>query len=296
MNNPLVSIIVPCYNQAQYLDEALQSVFNQTYINWECIIVNDGSPDNTEEVAQKWIEKDKRFKYLFQENGGLSSARNLGINNAIGDWIQFLDSDDILDYEKLELSLNNSNMGSKFEKNIVISNFRLFEGNYNNALILSSSNLQSQFFNLKSILFKWDYEFNIPIHCGLFQSVLFNDFRFPEEIKAKEDWIMWLSLFQNEPTFNFIDKPLAYYRVHQNSMTKNYAIMQENQFKAIEYLKCIISDKDYEEYLIFALKNKFKETFQLRTSIKNYKNTRTYKISQKVQKTYFAKWFLNFLR
>jgi hypothetical protein len=105
-----------------------------------------------------------------------------------------------------------------------------------------------------------------------------------------------LSLFQNEPTFNFIDKPLAYYRVHQKSMTKNYAIMQENQFKAIEYLKYIISEKDYSEYLIFALKNKFKETFQLRTSIKNYKNTRTYKISQKVQKTYFAKWFLKFLK
>ena len=61
---PLISVIVPCYNQAQYLDECLQSVLEQTYQNWECIIVNDGSPDNTEEVVKKWTEKDPRFKYL----------------------------------------------------------------------------------------------------------------------------------------------------------------------------------------------------------------------------------------
>ena len=64
----LISVIVPCYNQAQYLDECLQSVLEQTYPNWECIIVNDGSPDNTEEVAKLWIEKDKRFKYFWKEN------------------------------------------------------------------------------------------------------------------------------------------------------------------------------------------------------------------------------------
>jgi glycosyltransferase involved in cell wall biosynthesis len=68
MSLPVISIIVPCYNQAQYLDEALNSVLNQTYENWECIIVNDGSPDNTEFVAQKWCAKDIRFKYIFQKN------------------------------------------------------------------------------------------------------------------------------------------------------------------------------------------------------------------------------------
>lgn len=57
MSQPLISIIVPCYNHAQYLDECLQSVFDQTYQNWECIIVNDGSSDTTEEVAQKWLKK-----------------------------------------------------------------------------------------------------------------------------------------------------------------------------------------------------------------------------------------------
>lgn len=94
MNNPLVSIIVPCYKQAEFLNEALQSVLEQTYQNWECIIVNDGSPDITYEIAQEWLKKDSRFKYLYQENGGLSSARNLGIANAKGTFVLPLDADD----------------------------------------------------------------------------------------------------------------------------------------------------------------------------------------------------------
>lgn len=83
---PLISVIVPCYNQAQYLDECLQSVYDQTYQNWECIIVNDGSPDNTEEIVLQWTKKDARFNYLKKENGGLSSARNAGIDIAKGEF------------------------------------------------------------------------------------------------------------------------------------------------------------------------------------------------------------------
>ena len=101
---PLISVIVPCYNQAQYLDECLQSVLEQTYQNWECIIVNDGSPDNTEEVVKKWTEKDPRFKYLKKENGGLSSARNAGIKAAEGEWILPLDADDKIGDRYLELA------------------------------------------------------------------------------------------------------------------------------------------------------------------------------------------------
>ena len=101
--NPLISVIVPCYNQAQYLDECLQSVLDQTYQNWECIIVNDGSPDHTEEVANKWLEKDPRFRYIDKENGGLSSARNAGLKEAKGEWIQFLDCDDKINTISFEL-------------------------------------------------------------------------------------------------------------------------------------------------------------------------------------------------
>ena len=102
--NPLISVIVPCYNQAQYLDECLQPVLDQTYTDWECIIVNDGSPDHTEEVAKKWLKKDPRFKYIHKENGGLSSARNAGITQAKGEWVLPLDADDKIGNLYLELA------------------------------------------------------------------------------------------------------------------------------------------------------------------------------------------------
>lgn len=115
MINPEVSIIVPCYNQAQYLDESLQSIFDQTYSHWECIIVNDGSPDNTAEVARKWIAKDSRFIYVYKENGGVSSARNLGIKNGKGEFILTLDADDRYEVTFLEKAisvlLKNRNVG-----------------------------------------------------------------------------------------------------------------------------------------------------------------------------------------
>lgn len=97
-----ISIIVPCYNQAQYLDECLQSVLDQTYQSWECIIVNDGSEDHTEEIANNWTKKDPRFIYYRKENGGAASARNFGIEKAQGEWILPLDGDDYLSLDLLK--------------------------------------------------------------------------------------------------------------------------------------------------------------------------------------------------
>lgn len=108
---PTISIIVPCYNQAQYLDECLQSVLDQTYKDWECIIVNDGSTDNTEELALVWTEADSRFKYLKMENGGVSRARNKGISRARSEWILPLDGDDKLGNRYLELAEKQLHLG-----------------------------------------------------------------------------------------------------------------------------------------------------------------------------------------
>lgn len=190
--DPKISIIVPCYNQGKFLDETLESVLLQTYTNWECIIVNDGSTDETEEIAGKWTEKDTRYIYLYKENGGLSSARNAGLDRASGDYIQFLDADDSLNPEKFSKSL--SNIKNHDQNNIVISHFKMFKENPNDSLVgycrLSQDNLKYE-----EILYGWDFKFNIPIHSGFFSSSLFLDFRFPKDLGAKEDWFMWLVFF-----------------------------------------------------------------------------------------------------
>lgn len=101
--HPLISIIVPCYNQSAYLDECIASVLAQSFTDWECIIVNDGSLDDSEQIALKWTERDARIKYHKKENGGIATARNEGINLAKGTWILPLDGDDRIgpDYLKL---------------------------------------------------------------------------------------------------------------------------------------------------------------------------------------------------
>ena len=101
VNIPRVTIIVPCYKQAKYLPVTLTSVYAQTLTDWECLVIDDGSPDETGRIATEWTGRDARFYYHRKENGGLSSARNFGLRLARGRYIQFLDSDDIILPEKL---------------------------------------------------------------------------------------------------------------------------------------------------------------------------------------------------
>ena len=94
MEKELISIIVPIYNVEKYLRQCLESISEQTYKNFECLLINDGSPDNSAEICREYVEKDARFRYFEKENGGLASARNLGIKYSKGKYISFIDSDD----------------------------------------------------------------------------------------------------------------------------------------------------------------------------------------------------------
>ena len=91
--NEVVSIIIPIYNVEAYLRQCLETVIHQTYPNLEIILVNDGSPDQSEEICKEFFRKDARIRYVRQENGGLSAARNTGIELATGDYITFIDPD-----------------------------------------------------------------------------------------------------------------------------------------------------------------------------------------------------------
>lgn len=91
---PLVSIIVPCYNQEQFIDEALQSVYEQTYTIWECIVMDDGSIDGSKERIMQWVNKDSRFFYHYKKNGGIVETRNTAISKSKGEFILPLDGDD----------------------------------------------------------------------------------------------------------------------------------------------------------------------------------------------------------
>jgi len=279
MSTPKVSIIIPCYNQAQYLDAALQSVLNQTHQNWECLIVNDGSPDNTKEFANKWVVKDPRFVYLYKENGGVSSARNFGIENAKGQYIQFLDSDDFLDKEKLNLSLQQ--MENNVEINLVISNFRMFT---DNPQITTEPfcHLHSQLFTFENMLYDWNKSFSIPIHCGFFHSSLFETIRFPENMTAQEDWIVWVSLFKNGCKAVFLNKPFALYRINPNSrMNKS---IYEDQIKACEYFKNHLSEEEFFKFSIHLISRYYILNEKYKNRLTNVKNSNSYQAGLLIKK------------
>src|SRR5665213_1530574 len=229
-----VSVIIPCYNQAHFLNEAVDSVLAQTYTNWECIIVNDGSTDNTESVALTCAEKDNRIKYIRKENVGLSSARNKGLDEATGDYIQFLDSDDMITSDKFETSLRNGN-----DADVIISGFKMFSKD--NADIRLPFKLSANDFNFNSILMGWDVQFVFPPHSGIFKSYLFEHLRFNEALRAREDWLMWLEIYQKNIKSVFIDQPLALYRSSSDSMSQKRLLMDQSLVAAYKIVFPLLS-------------------------------------------------------
>ena len=96
MNKPLVSVIIPIYNVEKYLDRCLKTIVGQTYNNLEIILIDDGSPDSCPQKCDGWAKKDSRIKVIHKKNGGVSSARNRGLDVATGEYISFIDPDDII--------------------------------------------------------------------------------------------------------------------------------------------------------------------------------------------------------
>ena len=289
---PKISIIVPCYNQAQYLDECLQSVIDQTFQNWECIIVNDGSPDHTAEIAHQWLQKDNRFKYIYKPNGGLSSARNAGIEMALGEFIQFLDCDDVLKADKLTISIESI---SPENYDLIITNFDLFE-NTLSEIKDAYCHLNKIDFNLQNILNLWDIEFTIPIHCGLFSQKTFKNFAFDETLAAKEDWLLWIYVFNQNPKINYINQILVSYRIHLNSLTKNKSKMSENYDLVLNKIRNYVSDDDYATFLLKRIYF-YKQNYEALVNISKNHNKLLLKLNSKKYiinlfcKTFF-KWQL----
>ena len=203
-----VSIIVPCYNQGNFLSETLNSVLNQTYSNWECIIVNDGSTDNTEIIAESFMQKDKRFFYIYQKNAGLSSARNTGIKESNGNFILPLDSDDKIAPQYIEQAIY------------------AFKANYNLKLVYCRVEL---FGKAKGewILPKYSLERMLGRNC-IFCSAIYKkeDFirvgGYNSNMKyGFEDWDFWLSLLEDDGEVLQLDEILFYYRIRKKSMLRS---------------------------------------------------------------------------
>ncbi|MGZ9735425.1 glycosyltransferase family 2 protein [Flavobacterium sp. GNP002] len=280
--SPIVSIIVPCYNQAYFLKESLQSVLDQSYAHWECIIVNDGSPDDTAIVAKQWCERNVRFQYVEQSNGGLSSARNAGIRVAKGEFILPLDADDILDVDYLMKTVPELEQNRKLG---IVSCYTRF---FKNTIADSFHELKPQ--GDRTIYLHY---VNQLVATSLYRKECWSAVGGYDETMKKgfEDWEFWLNVTKRSWDFKIIPEFLFYYRKAQQSM-----LMQTIESHAEDVKQYIFTKhkelyiKDFDncmEVLFYELKVQKK-------GHDHFKNSIEYKIGKVMTKPYRV--LLNWLK
>lgn len=219
MTQPLVSIIIPTYNRAHLIGETLDSVLAQTYTNWECIVVDDGSTDNTDEVLTTYCDKDARFKYVHRpENhkSGGNGARNYGFEVSKGEYVNWFDSDDLMHSEKLERQmdpLHNS------DYNFSVCQTVVFEGSKDNILGLRHEQIVSGNVLNDFITHGFVFLISSPLLRKSFLNQ--NDIYFDEKLLAAQDWEYFVKVIYYDSVYLIEATPLVYIRKHSKSISLN---------------------------------------------------------------------------
>jgi glycosyltransferase involved in cell wall biosynthesis len=221
---PLVSVIIPCYNQGQYLQESIVSALSSCSHSLEIIVVDDGSTDPG--ITRQLEEAKQVAPYIIhihrQKNCGLSGARNSGVALARGQYIQFLDADDLLLPGKIDAQI--AQFQSNPSLNVSVCNFLLCdEARINFSKI--EETIRQFYFSKQDFFYAWERGFTIPIHCGLFRYSVVKETPFDIELVAKEDWLFWTFLAIKNTRFAYIHGHWVVYRQHQGSMRRSYLKM-----------------------------------------------------------------------
>lgn len=216
---PIVSIIIPCFNSEATLEATLESVLNQKYQNWEAIIVNDGSTDETEKIAFRLINKDDRFKYFTKQNEGLGKTRNFGINKSIGTLILPLDSD------------------NQLEECFVQDAVSVFETNTDIGVVYG----HAQYFGKKNGFWEvGDYKLEQMLVHNYIDACAIYKKKFWEEVggydenmpyQGHEDWELWVAFGTMNIMFYHLKKITFHYYVSENSMIRSFtqSMTESNQ-------------------------------------------------------------------
>lgn len=224
MKNNLVTIIIPVYNVEDYITKCIESIINQTYQNLEIICVNDGSTDNSGKICDIYALNDKRIKVIHKNNGGVSSARNVGLINASGEYIGFVDPDDWIEPEMYEIMVKSSKLSCA---DIIIVNYYI-DNEATTTPMANVENIPETPFD-KEELFKFaflrdEYKgFGAYIWNKLFKSTLFklSDrlILFDESIHFCEDIVFFTQLALKSNNSIYIDKPMYHYYHRQSSLS-----------------------------------------------------------------------------
>ncbi len=236
MDNPLISVIVPVYNVEKYLDRCVESIVNQTYQNLEIILVDDGSPDNCPAMCDEWAKKDSRIVVIHKENGGLSDARNAGLDVFNGQWVLFFDSDDTVDLQIIKLLYQavtkNDVKLAVCGMNVCYDDGRKCAFNIKvNGNTIKADEYLEHFYDFRgSFIVAWN---------KLFHRSLFNEFRFKKGIIFEDAELIYKIAFLAGEV-SIVDKPLYNYFQTPDSLSRS----SFNQ-KKLSIVDTLLEQKDF---------------------------------------------------
>lgn len=280
---PEISIIVANYNCAAYIPDSLNSIKNQTFTNWECIIIDDGSTDASVKVIKKIIKNDNRFKLIATKHSGVSKARNIGLDTAKGEYIAFLDSDDCYTQNALEILLHlikttNSDMAGG--RTILVDKAFHFIPNKNNTYWtlenFSTTSNPVQYVRVEE-QFKW-----VWIWRRIYKKSFIDKTRFIEDFSSfGEDICFMLDLCSKDCKISECTNLVVYHRIHNQSISnKNFSITSFNWFPAyFKHINSKLQNKYNFKFLKFVYNEAF--TYLLSETIAKPKYFKTLQLEAK---------------
>lgn len=258
----MVSVILPIYKVEKYINKAVNSVLNQTYKNLEIILVDDGSPDNCGKICDDYAKKDKRVKVVHKKNGGLASARNAGINIANGDWIYFMDSDDWIELNTIEKTIN---FAAKNNCDMCLFDFDTCYGNLKmpRTALKHEENVFTAL-NDKNVFiayacaggFAWNY---------IAKANIIKQLRFDEEFSIYEDQTFKWQLYEKIASFCYLKETFYHYRYVLKSLSNSSDYDIELRFKSLDRIYAIgceiVSKNGFPANAVKAVHSKYLECF-----------------------------------
>lgn len=225
-----VSVIIPAYNQAAFIHKAVASLQAQTLDNWECIVVDDGSTDNTAEIVANIALSEPRVRLLQKQNGGSASARDMGLQQVQGEFIQFLDADDTIAPNKLEQQVQ------LMEREHLDISYTAFCSEDSQANRTPSRAVR---LNTYKILVRWGLGASVPIHSFLYRTdfIKQHNLNFQSDCRHREDWRWHIVCFNAQPKQALLpDLCGAIYYQNEQGKTGSYIRMQEGNFEFMAYM------------------------------------------------------------
>lgn len=254
----LISVIVPIYNTEKYLRKCIESILSQSYRNIELLLINDGSPDSSAKICREYLDKDKRCYYFEKENGGLSDARNYGIERAKGEYITFVDSDDFFLEEAIEKLHATALLG---ESDLVVGGFCYFDSP--NFYIFDRKrfgNLPITIVEKEFAVNQMDEMFEVPFLCystawgKLYKSSLFKEIRYPLGKYAEDQFTTW-KLYLASEKIAVCNHTIYAYRKNYEGLSLNFNLSHLDYIDALEErieetknIKGIDIEKTYKMY------------------------------------------------